>query len=65
MAKTALTQLQDQLEAIRREAYDAGYAAAMQAIRDLVARPPSAAQGTMPVIPPPGTPGGNQTVVPK
>src|ERR1700734_2737819 len=46
MAKTALTQLQDQLEAIRREAYDAGYAAAMQAIRDLVARPPSAAQGT-------------------
>jgi hypothetical protein len=26
---------------------------------------PSHAQGTMPVIPPPGTPGGNQTVVPK
>ncbi len=26
---------------------------------------PSRAQGTMPVIPPPGTPGGNQNVVPK
>jgi hypothetical protein len=43
MAKTALTQLQDQIEAIRREAYDAGYAAAMQAIRDVVARPATAA----------------------
>jgi hypothetical protein len=39
MAKTALTQLQDQIEAIRSEAYAAGYAAAMQAIRDFVARP--------------------------
>jgi hypothetical protein len=26
---------------------------------------PSHSEGTMPVIPPPGTPGGNQTVVPK
>jgi hypothetical protein len=43
MAKTALNQLQDQIEAIRREAqaagYAAGYAAAMQAIRDFTARP--------------------------
>ena len=39
MAKTALTQLQDQIEAIRREAYAAGYAAAMQAIRDFATRP--------------------------
>jgi hypothetical protein len=39
MAKTALTQLQDQIEAIRREAYSAGYAAAMQAIRDFTGRP--------------------------
>jgi hypothetical protein len=39
MAKTALTQLQDQIEAIRREAYNAGYAAAMQAIRDFAGRP--------------------------
>jgi hypothetical protein len=43
MAKTALTQLQDQIEAIRREAYAAGYAAAMQAIRDFAARPGSSA----------------------
>jgi hypothetical protein len=42
MAKTALTQLQDQIEAIRREAYNAGYTAAMQAIRDFVARPTAA-----------------------
>jgi hypothetical protein len=27
--------------------------------------PPARGQGTMPVIPPPGTPGGNQNVVPK
>ena len=39
MAKTAMIQLQDQIEAIRREAYAAGYAAAMQAIRDFTARP--------------------------
>src|SRR5579864_5349071 len=39
MAKTALPQLQDQLEAIRREAFAAGYAAAMQSIRELTARP--------------------------
>ncbi|HML09806.1 MAG TPA: hypothetical protein VK432_03030 [Stellaceae bacterium] len=39
MAKSALTQLQEQIEAIRREAYDAGYAAAMQAIRDFTGRP--------------------------
>jgi hypothetical protein len=39
MAKTALTQLQDQIEAIRKEAYAAGYAAAMQAIREFAGRP--------------------------
>ena len=27
--------------------------------------PPAATRGRMPVIPPPGTPGGNQNVVPK
>ncbi|HVH79829.1 MAG TPA: hypothetical protein VM782_10590 [Stellaceae bacterium] len=43
MAKTALTQLQDQIEAIRREAYQAGYAAAMQAIREFSARPTAGA----------------------
>jgi len=46
MAKTALTQLQDQIEAIRREAYNAGYTAAMQAIRDFVARPTAASTPT-------------------
>jgi len=44
MAKTALNQLQDQIEAIGREAYAQGYAAAMQAIRDFAGKPaPSAA----------------------
>jgi hypothetical protein len=43
MAKTAMNQLQDQIEAIRREAYQAGYAAAMQAIRDFAGRPAGAA----------------------
>jgi hypothetical protein len=44
MAKTALTQLQDQIEAISREAYAAGYAAAMQAIRDFAGRPAAGAK---------------------
>lgn len=39
MAKTAKNQLEDQVELIRREAYAAGYAAAMQAIREIAARP--------------------------
>jgi hypothetical protein len=43
MAKTAITQLQDQIEAVRAEAYAAGYAAAMQAIRDFAGRPAGAA----------------------
>jgi hypothetical protein len=43
MARTALNQLQDQIEAIRREAYEAGYAAAMQAIRDFAGRPAATA----------------------
>jgi hypothetical protein len=43
MAKTAINQLQDQIEAIRREAYTAGYAAAMQAIRDLTTAKPAGA----------------------
>ena len=43
MAKTAMTLLQEQIEAIRKEAYAAGYAAAMLAIRDFAARPSAAA----------------------
>ena len=47
MAKTALSQLQDQIEAVRREAYAEGYActAAMQAIRDFAAHPAGAPAG--------------------
>jgi hypothetical protein len=33
MAKTAVSQLQEQIEAIRREAFAAGYEAAMQSVR--------------------------------
>ena len=33
MAKTAVTQLQEQIEAIRREAFAAGFKAAMQSVR--------------------------------
>ena len=43
MAKTAVNQLQDQIEAIRREAFAAGYAAAMQAIRELTGKPAAGA----------------------
>jgi hypothetical protein len=46
VTKTALGQLQDQIEAIRDEAYAAGYAAAMQAVRDFSARPTSGAVAT-------------------
>ena len=38
MAKTALNTLQDQIEAVRREAFAAGYAAAMQAVRELTGK---------------------------
>jgi len=44
MARTAVNQLQEQIEAIRREAFAAGYAAAMQAVRDLAARPAPSAE---------------------
>jgi len=47
MAKTALTQLQDQIEEVRREAFAAGYASAMQSIRDFAAKP---APGAVPVV---------------
>jgi len=56
MAKTAFTQLQDQIEAIRREAYAAGYAAAMQAVRDFAGRP-AAGQKTAPAVAPASVPG--------
>ncbi len=50
MAKTALNELQEQIEAVRLEAYAAGYAAAMQAIRDFLANaaPPAAGESASP-----------------
>ena len=39
MARSAVTQLQDQIETIRKEAFDEGYEAAMQAVRDFAGRP--------------------------
>lgn len=44
MAKTAVTQLQEQVEAIRREAFAEGYRAAMEAIREVAGRTPEAAK---------------------
>ena len=38
MAKAAMTELQQQIEGVRREAYAAGYAAAMQLISDATSR---------------------------
>lgn len=49
---TAFDQLQGQIEAIRREAYAAGYAAAMQAIRDYASRPASDGGDTGATAPP-------------
>ena len=39
MAKAAMTELQQQIEEVRRQAYAAGYAAAMQVILDATSRP--------------------------
>jgi len=39
MARTAVSELQQQIEQVRREAFTAGYAAAMQAVRELASRP--------------------------
>src|SRR5713226_3224535 len=51
MARTAINQLQDQIEAVRREAFAAGYAAAMQSIRELTARPAPSAQAATAAAP--------------
>jgi hypothetical protein len=53
MAKTAMNQLEDQVELIRHEAYAAGYAAAMQAIREIAARPAPAEKRPTPAAPTP------------
>lgn len=58
MAQTALTQLQQQIEAVRREAFAAGYAAAMQSIRDFASRPAAGAEA--PSAPSPPRPRGRR-----
>lgn len=39
MTKTALTRLQDEIDAVRREAFAEGYAAAMRVVRELASQP--------------------------
>ena len=39
MPKSAITDLEQQIETVRREAFAAGYAAAMEAVRELASRP--------------------------
>ncbi len=49
MAKAATTELERQIEDVRRAAYAAGYSAAMQAIRDAATRlPPRRGRGRAP-----------------
>jgi hypothetical protein len=43
MTKTALTRLQDEIDAVRKEAFSEGYAAAMRSIREFASRPLPAA----------------------
>jgi hypothetical protein len=52
MAKSATKQLNEQIEAIRQEAFVAGYSAAMQAIREATSKPApgiAAPRGAVPV----------------
>jgi hypothetical protein len=51
VAKSAMTQLQEQIEAIRREGFAAGYAAAMQAVREVASKPAPGAAAPRAVAP--------------
>ena len=51
MAKTAMSQLEDQVELIRREAFAAGYAAAMQAVHEIASGPAPAENLPTPTAP--------------
>jgi hypothetical protein len=51
MAKTAMSQLEDQIELVRREAFVAGYAAAMQAVHEIASRPAPAENLPTPTAP--------------
>jgi hypothetical protein len=46
MTRTAVTQLRQHIEEVRREGFAAGYAAAMQAVRELASRSAPEAGGT-------------------
>jgi hypothetical protein len=46
MAKSAVSELQQQIEEVRCEAFAAGYAAAMQGVRELASRPAPASGST-------------------
>ena len=48
MAKTAISELRQQIAEVRREAFAAGYAAAMQAIRELASRSAPVAESSAP-----------------
>ena len=48
MARTAVTQLQQRIEKVRREGFAAGYAAAMQAVREVASRSAPKAGSTAP-----------------
>jgi hypothetical protein len=64
MARTALNTLQDQIEAVRREAFAAGYAAAMQAVRELAAKPAPSAEAAGAAPRRGRRPGGRATAAP-
>jgi hypothetical protein len=51
MTRTALSRLQDQIDAVRRESFAEGYAAAMRSVRDFAARPPAPVSGSRPATP--------------
>src|SRR6266566_5743934 len=51
MAKTAMSQLEDQVELIRREAFAAGYAAAMRAVHEIASCPAPAEKPPTPTAP--------------
>ena len=61
MARTAVTQLQQQIEEVRREAFAAGYATAMRGIRELASHP--APVTAIPTAPRGGRPGPSRKSV--
>src|SRR5690348_16777566 len=50
MGEVAMTEFQNQIEALRREAFAEGYAAAMQSVRELASRSAPQSAGTTAVL---------------